>query len=287
MKLSVACIPCFIRQLSEVVGIISEEKNSQIQLLKDTLDKLSHLALDELNPPEVAKLLHNFIKKMAGVSDPYMDIKRRSNELAKTLIKELKGYIEKSDSPFETGLRLAIAGNIIDYGQAAHINDSVVKESIDESLKAKLSPEIIKALYCDIKEADNILYIADNAGEIFFDKIFIQMIPNDSITVAVRGEPIINDATMQDALEAGIDSMCKVIDTGDGTPGVSLNDCSKEFIDHFSNADLIISKGQGNYETLSDIEGKKIYFLFKIKCVPVAQNTGKKLGETVVLCNKG
>ena len=286
MKVSVACIPCFIKQLSEVVRIVSENKDLQLQLLKDTLEKLSCLPLSKLKPPQVAKLLHTFIKGKAGVSDPYMDIKKKSNGLAKVLTKRLEEHIQKSNNPFETGLRLAIAGNIIDYGQTGDVNNSVIEKSINESLNAKLDTEIIESLYHDAKRCKNILYIADNAGEIYFDKLFIQRIPNTSITLAVRGNPIINDATIQDAIEAGINEICKVIDTGDGTPGVILKDCSKDFVDTFLKADIIISKGQGNYETLSDIKDKNIYFLFKIKCTPVAKNTGHKLGETVILCNK-
>ncbi|RLB13001.1 MAG: hypothetical protein DRG39_00325 [Deltaproteobacteria bacterium] len=286
MKVSVTCIPCFIRQLSEVIGIVSKDNDFQLSLFKETLRELSQLPLSQLKPPEVAKILHNFIKQRSGVSDPYAEIKKRSNEFAKTLIKELEGYIKDSKDPFETSMRLAIAGNIIDYGQAGEVNNLVVKKSIDDSLNARLDTELIRCLYHDASKANHILYLADNAGEIYFDKLFLQRIPSNSITVALRGAPIINDATMQDAIEAGINRICKVIDTGDSTPGIILKDCSKEFVDAFLGADIIISKGQGNYETLSDIEDKKIYFLFKIKCVAVAKDTGHKLGETVILCNK-
>lgn len=286
MKVSVICIPCFIRQLCEVVEVAVRDKGLQLQLMKATLERLSHLPLNELKPPQVAKHLHAFIKERAGISDPYMDIKRKSNELARAVTRDLEKYVKNSKDPFETSLRLAIAGNIIDYGQAGRVNNYVVGESIRESLNAKLDQRLIRELYNDLKRADHILYLADNAGEIYFDKLFIKRIPNNSIVFAVRGRPIINDATMQDAVEAGINQICRIIDTGDGTPGITLKDCSTDFVDAFLGADIIISKGQGNFETLSDVADKKIYFLFKIKCMPVAESTAHKLGETVILCNQ-
>ena len=286
MKVFVVCIPCFVKQITEIAKIVSNDQDFQMDLLRDALATLSNIPFHKLKPPQVAKRLHELVKEKSGIDDPYLEIKKRSDALAKRLTDELKKLVKESDDPFEIALRLAIAGNIIDYGQARNVDDSIVEKTIQETLDAKLDKRMIKALYLDIKKSSSILYIGDNAGEIYFDKLFLQMIPNSSITFVVRGRPIINDATMDDAIEAGIHKLTKVIDTGDGTPGVVLEDCSNEFIRAFSEADLIISKGQGNFETLSDIDDKKIYFLLKIKCEPVAQITGHKLGESVILCNR-
>ncbi len=286
MKTNIACIPCFIRQITEVVSIASKDKNTQLRLLKNSLAFLSGLSLYELKPPQVAKLIHNFIKNETGISDLYKDIKARSNKFARSLFKEMEDLVKKSQVPFETSLRLAIAGNIIDYGQAKDVNDDTIKKSIEDSLNAKLDLKTIEKLYKDLQNAKNILYLGDNAGEIYFDKLFISQIPNKSIIFAVRGKPIINDITIEDAIEAEIHRLCDIIDTGDATPGIILEDCSDNFIKIFSKADIIISKGQGNFETLFDVKDKKIYFLLKIKCDPVADIVGYKLGETAIICNK-
>jgi len=285
MRVTVYCISCFLKQLYEVTGLVYKDKEKQLAIFKDCLAKISELPLSKMSPPQVAKIFHSFIKRRSNIYDPYKEIKKRSNLFAKSIMERFREMIKEADDPFEMSLRLAIAGNIIDYGQAKSVDSLVVKESIEESLKAELPKELIRSLYLDIKKADTLLYIGDNAGEIFFDKLFIENFPKHSVIFAVRGAPVINDATVEDALEAGIDKICKLIDTGDETPGVVLEDCSEEFIDAFKNADFVIAKGQGNFETLSEVNFKKIYFLFKIKCLPVSKETGYQLGRTVILCN--
>jgi len=286
MKVSVDCIPCFLRQILGVSKLLYKEEKLRYGLIKKSIQIFSELPLKEMKPPQVAKRIYSFIKEESGVEDPFREIKRRSNKIAKEITRELRSFVRESDNPFETSLRLSIAGNIIDYGQAKGVDDSSIRESIEESLRVDLDMDLIKRLYKEIEESKNLLYIADNAGEIFFDKLFIENVPARNISFAVRGRPVINDATREDAIEAGIDKICRLIDTGDDTPGIILEDCSEEFVSEFEDADLIISKGQGNFETLSDMRGKKIYFLFKIKCIPVSEETSKRLGSTVILCRE-
>ncbi|RLB11320.1 MAG: hypothetical protein DRG27_01420 [Deltaproteobacteria bacterium] len=287
MKVSIECVPCFLKQIYEVTGIVCKDPKDQLSLLRECIVKLSELPLRDMKPPQVAKILHSFIKKKSGISDPYKEFKKMSNLIARSLVEKLRHKVKDSEDPFETSLRLAIAGNIIDYGQARDVNDKVVENSIEESLSAELDSALIKRLYNDIQKSDFVLYLGDNAGEVFFDKLFIEHFPKHSVVFAVRGAPIINDATVEDVIEAELHKICtKVIDTGDETPGIVLEDCSKEFIDIFKKADIIISKGQGNFETLSDTKGKRIYFLFKIKCEPVSHETGYEFGRTVILCRE-
>ncbi len=287
MKTTIECIPCFVKQMKELVKVVLNKPDDQIKLLKETLSFLSKIPIQRLKPPQVAKLLYGFVREKTLVEDPYRKIKEFSNKLAKDLLPQLRSLIKESDNPFETALRLSIAGNIIDYGQARKIKKDVVEWTINRVLKARFKEDVLNELYCDIEKSKRILYIGDNAGEVFFDKLFIEQFPGHAqITFCVRGGPIINDATREDALEAGIEKICKLIDTGDFTPGVILEECSEEFLEEFNKADFIISKGQGNYETLSDLLEKKIYFLFETKCEPVSKNTGFKIGEPVILCNK-
>ena len=284
MKVSADCIPCFLKQLLELSRLVYKKKDLRYGIIKRCISVLSGLPLKEMKPPQVAKRLYSFIREESGVEDPFREIKKRSNQIAKMITEELRSVVEESDDPFETALRLSIAGNIIDYGQAKGVDDSSIRESIEESLRVELDRNLIGRLYKEIEDSKSLLYIADNAGEIFFDRLFIENMPTRNITFAVRERPIINDATREDAIETGIDKICTLIDTGDDTPGIILEDCSEEFVSAFNEADVIISKGQGNFETLSDVEGKRIYFLFKIKCIPVAEETSNRLGSTVVLC---
>jgi len=286
MKVGVECVRCFLRQLYEVTGIVYKDRQAQLNLLKECVARLSELPLSNMKPPQVAKDLHSFIKKRSCVSDPYKEFKKMSNITARSLVKRLRSRVKDSQNPFETSLRLAIAGNIIDYGQARDVNDEVVENSIKESLTAELDLELVNRLYKDIQKADTVLYIGDNAGEVFFDKLFIENFPKRNVVFAVRGGPIINDATLEDAREAELHKLCRVIDTGDETPGITLEESSEEFLSVFKQADIIISKGQGNFETLSDVKGKRIYFLFKIKCEPVSYETGYEFGRTVILCRE-
>jgi len=286
MKVGIECVPCFLKQLYEVTGIVCKDPKDQLSLLRECIIKLSDLPLRNMKPPQVAKILHSFIKKKSGISDPYKEFKKMSNMIARSLVEKLRPKVKDSEDPFEMSLRLAIAGNIIDYGQARDVNNKVVENSIEESISVELDSRLIKRLYNDIQRSDFILYLGDNAGEVFFDKLFIEHFPKHSVVFAVRGGPIINDATIEDVMEAELHKICKVIDTGDETPGITLEECSKEFIDTFKKADIIISKGQGNFETLSDIKGKRIYFLFKIKCEPVSHETGYEFGRTVILYKK-
>ena len=136
----------------------------------------------------------------------------------------------------------------------------------------------------DAANAQDILYLADNAGEIVFDRLLIEQLPMQKITVVVKGFPIINDATMEDAVAAGLTEIVSVIDNGSDAPGTILEICSDAFVSRFEQADLIITKGQGNYETLSDID-KNIYFILKAKCPVIASDLGCPIGQ-MVLINK-
>ena len=132
-----------------------------------------------------------------------------------------------------------------------------------------------------ISQAEEILYLADNAGEIVFDRLLIEQLPMDRVTVVVKGEPVINDATLQDAVVAGLDKIVEVTDNGSDAPGTILESCSQSFINHFDKADLVIAKGQGNYETLSDVD-KNIFFILKAKCPVISRNIGCEVGEMIL-----
>ena len=197
----------------------------------------------------------------------------------------MEPLVHNSENPLENAVRLAIAGNIIDLGIKTSITNADIQKTIKDSLTAPLNQVIIEEFRSDIESAQDILYLADNAGEIVFDRLLIEQLPEKKITVAVKGSPVINDATMEDAISTGLTKIVPVIDNGSDGPGTILETCSDEFLSRFEQADLIISKGQGNFETLSEID-KKIYFFLKAKCSVIAQHLQVPVG-TFFLGRKG
>lgn len=283
MKIYYECVPCFVNQAIRALPKVEEELREPI--LRDVLKALSTINF-ELSPPEMAREIFDIIEKHTGDKDLYAEIKATSNKYILNLEKELRDLIANSADSFLTGLHLAIAGNIIDFGAKHDFSDELIHKEIDEALKVKLNEADVEHLRQAINHAENILYLGDNAGEIVFDKLFIEQLPRDKITFAVRGRHIINDALLEDARSVGIDKVVSVISNGSGMPGTVLQNCSEEFKKLFNNADLIISKGQGNYETLNKSE-KNIVFLLKIKCLVVARDLDCEIGQFMLkTCNK-
>jgi uncharacterized protein with ATP-grasp and redox domains len=194
---------------------------------------------------------------------------------------ELRESVRTSEDPLEAAIRLAIAGNIIDLGVKTLIKESDIEQIINNSLTTDFDSQQIQEFKNAISRAEKILYLADNAGEIVFDRLLIEQLPIEKITVVVKGSPVINDATMKDAVIAGLPRIVDVIDNGSDAPGTILESCSKSFRDRFDKADLVIAKGQGNYETLSDVD-KNIFFVLKTKCPVIARDLGCEVGEMIL-----
>ena len=279
MKTYYECLACIINQTIKNLSVVEEKYRDDV--LRNVIAELAK-ADYTLSPPELAKNTYDLIAKYTGGIDAYAEIKKISNKYILDLYDELKEIVEKSDDPFETALHLAVAGNIIDFGAKHNYSDEQIHHEIEKMLAADLSASHTDNLKQEIEAADKILYLGDNAGEIVFDKLFVEQLPTEKITFAVRGKPVINDATIEDAEEIGLTGLVNVIDNGSGYPGTVLKDCSTEFNKAFDEADLIISKGQGNYETLSEVN-KNIFFLLRVKCDIVARDLNRKLGDFIVL----
>jgi hypothetical protein len=231
-------------------------------------------------PPYMARRIHRLIREKTGIDDCYKELKQRFNRDVLEHFEELQERIRQSNHPLETAIRLAIAGNLIDAGANPLLDELVIQDSINAALTEPLVWDE-PAIQAAIHEARSILYITDNAGEIVFDQLLIEQLPAERITAAVRGYPILNDATMEDAEQTGLTSLVKVISNGSDAPGTILRDCSEEFKTMFERADLVIAKGQGNYETLSDV-AHNILFILKAKCPVIARHIGCDTGTMVV-----
>jgi len=280
MKIFLDCIPCFVRQALDSAKLATDDEQIHEQVVREVLRLAADLDMSQ-SPPAIGQKMHRLIRKLVGHNDPYCEIKRRFNNLALKLYSELRKQIVSSGDQLETAVRLAIAGNIIDFGVKTSLTDSDLKETIAQSLNGHFNNNQIQDFKDAVRRAENILYLADNAGEIVFDRLLIEQLPIEKITVVVKGKPVINDATVEDADLAGLTRIVEVIDNGSDAPGTILETCSQNFCNRFENADLIIAKGQGNYETLSNVN-KNIFFVLKAKCPVIARDLGCAVGEMIL-----
>ncbi len=280
MKIGLECVPCFVRQAFEAASLVTNDQKIKERILRQVLFRLANVSFDN-TPPFIGRNIHRIVRLLSGNNDPYLEIKKDSNKLALKLMPSLKKLIKSSADPFETAVRMAIAGNIIDCGQGDHIGEEKIKKTISQCLDQPITKENFNELKEEIENASNILYLGDNAGEVFFDRLLIEELQGYPITYVVRGAPTINDALIDDARIAGLDKLVEVVDNGSDVPGTILEECSDEFKRLFFEADLVIAKGQGNYETLSN-EQKKIFFLLKVKCPIIAEHIGCQDGDMVI-----
>lgn len=239
----------------------------------------------ELPPPLISEEVYGTIRRSLGIDDPYKQIKKKYNDIALKYEEFAKKQIEQADDPLLYAVRLALAGNIIDFG--SQIGSFSLENTIDEVVRNPLDLTDFELFKGDLEKSKRIVLLADNAGEIVFDKILLETIrglyPEKELFVIVRGGPIINDVGLEDAIYVGMDKIARVIDSGQLIPGFWPDFAKGECKAVYESADIIISKGQGNFETLSEFEDRRIYFLFLIKCGVVAQYLGlKKLSKIFI-----
>lgn len=286
MKTYLDCIPCFISQSLEASRMATSDENIQLKVLREVMKYLQNLSF-EGSPPETSREVHYIIKSITHSKDPYRHVKEQANKVARDLFPYLKKIVKNSKDPLLMAVKLAITGNVIDFGTMNRFN---VEEMIDAVVKGEeIDQWSYKKFVKKIENAENILYIADNTGEIFFDKLLLEELKEKKLTYVVKANPIINDATVEDAKFAGIDKIAEVIpgDIGDGksAPGMLLKHASKEFIECFNSADAVIAKGQGNYEALNDVD-REVFFLLVAKCPLVAQDLKTNVGKLILKVNK-
>jgi len=280
MGMALDCLPCFVRQAVTVARMVSADASVRERVIREALAVLSETALDG-SPVALAREFHRRIRGIIGGADPYRAEKDAQNRLALALLPELRAAIEAAADPVMTAARVAAAGNVIDMGAPGDISEDRIRETLLSASAMPLAGEG-RGFRNAILSARRILYLTDNAGEIAFDRLFIEQLGPGRVTAAVRGGPVLNDATITDARAVGLDGLVEVIDNGSDAPGTLLEDCSPEFKRRFAAADLVLAKGQGNYETLGR-HPKNILFLFKVKCPLIAELTGEPLGAHVVV----
>lgn len=278
MKAFLECISCIIRQTIEIVRRVEKSEEKQRRILAAVVKKLSRMDLNRLSPPEMTKLAHDEIQRITGIKDLYKEPKRQNNREALRLYPYLKRLVKKANDPLFMAIRLAIAGNIIDYGALAEFD---IKHTVKEVLGKKFAVSDYKRFKKDMKRAKLLLYVGDNAGEIVFDKVLIEeLIKCVEVVFVVKSKPVLNDVLMGDAKMVGMDKVVKVIPSGSDHAGTTVSAGSKEFKKLYKKADIVIAKGQGNFETM-DKEKKNIYFLLKMKCPYLGKVSGFKEGDMI------
>ncbi|MFP4036926.1 MAG: damage-control phosphatase ARMT1 family protein [Desulfobacteraceae bacterium] len=270
------CIPCFLKQaLFAARAATNDDKR-----IKEVLDRVARLtpSIPLGNPPpETARLVYGVVREVTGVEDPFKAHKEKSIQKALSLYDELKSLVKNSKDPLHTAVRVAIAGNVIDLG----VNQAFDLEAeMKDLLQRRLSARHYRCFTQNLEKARTVLYLGDNAGETVFDRILIEALGRDTV-YAVREVPIINDATFEDAEKSGISEVARIVSSGCDAPGTILKRCSPEFLEIYNNSDLIISKGQGNFESLSEEKGP-VFFLFKVKCPVIAGHIGVDIGEMIL-----
>ncbi len=249
---------------------------TQINTIKEVLRTLEK-ADDSLTPSNLAGQTNQVIREIVGIDDLYKDIKRKSHLMAEEYLEDLIDLSKEGNDKLEQGLKISAAGNIIDV---IHANDYDLWDEVITTVNQELLGGGVEAFRQRINESPYLLYLADNVGETVFDRVFIETL-DIPVIYAVKGGPILNDATREDALAAGIEQIAEIVETGSRAPGTILSQCSEEFQHLYEGSNLILAKGQANYETLDD-KGDKIFFLLRVKCPILSREIDTPLGNLVL-----
>jgi len=284
MKTSLDCIPCLLRQSLDAARLVSPDPSVHERVIRDVLHWTGEMDLNQ-SPPAIAQRIQRRLRELTGVSDPYCEAKEWQNRIAMELVPKFRAQVKSAKNPLLMAARLAIAGNVIDMGSNGNLTEADVRQSLSKALTEPFFGEEDRFEQA-IAQAKSVLYLADNAGEIAFDQLLVEQIIKqvspERVTLVVRGAPVLNDATLIDVHTVGIDRIVEAINNGSDAPGTILNDCSEEFRRRFAEADLIVAKGQGNFETLSN-NPSNIFFLFKVKCAVIANLVNQPIGMQMLV----
>jgi len=279
------CLPCLLNQALKAARAATSDEELQRKVLNSVASMIPKLSLD-LKPPEIAQHCYRLIHQITGNNDPFHEAKVEANSTALALYPHLKETVAKSECPLLTACKLAIAGNSIDLGPG--FNHGSIEGIVETGLASTLTINHYEQFITSLKSSRSILYFGDNAGEIVFDRLLIEElreVKDLKINFVVRGQPIINDATLDDAIAVGIDKVANIISNGSDAPATILSQCSPEVLKLYNAADIIIAKGQGNYESLNEETGN-IFFLLRAKCPLLAELLGVNVGDAVLKQNQ-
>ena len=282
MALDPACIPCLINQAYNVSKLMTDGNTGlQLEIMKKVCGAITNI--DENVPaPLFSFTMQRIVEKAIGKKDIYKNLKEKNISTVKGLMPRLRKLLEISDDKLGMAVKIAIAGNTVDLTANPHFD---VKRDISQIVHNTIDLKTYKIFQSDVKKASVILYIGDNYEEALFYKILLEILKPDRLVFAVRSYPILNDVTLNDARYLEIDKVCEVIESGSKIAGTDLHQCTNEFLKLFTKADVVIAKGQGNYETLMDVD-RPIYFLFKVKCEAISRRSGLPIGASALYLSR-
>lgn len=283
MKSFLECIPCLVRQTLESLTYATPDLALRETILREALHRIAAMPMDE-SPPHMATVIHRMIRQRCACDDPYAAVKTRSNDTALALLPRMREIVRTAGDPFEAAVRLAIAGNVIDFGTPHRPPEDDFSHVAEEALAHPMGGVAVAVFREAVLQAKpgGILFLGDNAGEIVFDTLLLEAIAPKRCVYALRSTPVLNDATLAEGHAVGLDAYADLIDNGSDAPGTILEWCSPAFRARFDAADLVIAKGQGNYETLSECGRGNVFFLFKAKCPVVARHLDQPLGHFIL-----
>lgn len=281
MRSGLDCVYCYLKQAVSCMKFAGIDEDTQYRLIYELMDYVK--TFDRMaTPAENSSRIYIKLYELIGNDDPYREIKRQSNDLALELYPRLKSMLDSSKDRIYDSLKMSVAGNVIDLGPQRSFN---VDDSLKHSLETGFAKDDYQRFLEKLSAADHILFLGDNAGEIVFDRILVEELNSMSkkVTYVVKEKPVLNDATMEDAIYTGIDKVANVITNGSSYIGTCLEHVSKEMIDLLYKSPLVIAKGQAQFESLEDMDIAKdrVFFLLKIKCEEIAKYINARFGDVV------
>ena len=284
MKAKPECFLCVFRQALNTVRLVSDDEETHRRVLAAVAERMAEATLNQ-TPASLSKPAYELVSAITGVADPYKRHKKSSNADALALLPRLRERVETAADPLGAAVKAAAAGNIIDLGIGHSFH---LERDIDTIMSQPLAIDDTDHLRQELGNGKRLLYLGDNAGEIVFDLLLVGQLlaTGTQVTFAVKSGPVINDATLEDAVQVGMTEIVPVVETGSNDIGVNWDNVSTEFQSLYDSADIIISKGHGNFETTSDRQANS-YFLLKAKCQVVADEAGVQLGDVVFLRRRG
>lgn len=281
MKSRIDCVYCYLKQATTCMCLAKIDEDTQHEVIYKLMDHVKQYNREDspaFNSTKALLKTYELIK----IDDPYKEVKKKSNDLALSLYPRLKSYLDTVNDRLYEALKMSVAGNVIDFGPQRNFD---VEKELNNIFKSGFAIDHYDKFIRKLESANNVLYLGDNAGEIVFDRILVEEIISmgKNVTFVVKEGPILNDATMEDAVYVGMDKVAKVITNGTNYLGTCLDIVPAEFVDTLRNAEIVISKGQANFESLEHEEMAKnrIFFLLKIKCDYIAEKVGAKFGDAV------
>lgn len=284
MKATLDCLECFLRQSLRAARRATDDPETQRRIVDAVARQIPALDLDQ-SPAALSLAAYETVAELSGVPDPFAAVKRAQNRMALELEPELRELVRNSDDPLDAALHLAAAGNIIDLGILAD-EEIDIHTAVADAMRQRFATDHTGAFKDALDQCGGLLFLCDNTGEIVFDKILIEeLVRHTSVTAVVKAGPILNDATREDAEMVGLDKVCEVIDNGGPFIGSPLELVPEWFVERMHQADIILGKGQGNYETIDDFPGD-VYLILRSKCPVVAGHMGVELGRVAMISTR-